>query len=92
MLRGAKRYLLNPPAACGALDVITDAKHPSFRHSAADWTDEATWPQGFAEAPAVDTLVRSGEALYIPSYWFHFIQSTNFSIQCNARSGSPPSG
>ena len=33
-----------------------------------------------------------GEVLYIPSYWFHYIQSLDFSVQCNTRSGSPPNG
>jgi hypothetical protein len=28
-----------------------------------------------------------GEALYIPSFWFHYIISQDSSIQCNARSG-----
>ena len=28
--------------------------------------------------------------LYIPSFWFHYICSLDYSIQCNTRSGSPP--
>jgi len=45
MLRGRKRYLLNPPRACPVLDIISDKTHPSFRHSDVDWSDEADWPE-----------------------------------------------
>lgn len=87
MLRGRKRYLLNPPRACPALGIISDDKHPSYRHSAVDWSNEAEWPEGFADAPALDTVVEQGELLYIPSFWYHYIVSEGFSVQCNARSG-----
>jgi hypothetical protein len=30
--------------------------------------------------------------LYIPSYWFHYPVSLEYSIQCNSRSGAPPAG
>ncbi|CAM9562254.1 unnamed protein product [Discosporangium mesarthrocarpum] len=90
MLRGRKRYLINPPSACPALGIIGDTSHPSFRHSEVDWADPEGWPEGFADAPGFDTVVSEGELLYIPSYWYHYIVSESFSIQCNARSGSPP--
>jgi len=41
-------------------------------------------------AHAIDTVVRAGEVLYIPSYWIHYIVSLKYSIQCNTRSGAPP--
>jgi hypothetical protein len=31
-----------------------------------------------------------GEVLYIPSFWFHYIVSLDYSVQCNTRSGPPP--
>lgn len=39
MLKGAKRYILAPPTACQRLSIIPDRRHPSFRHSTADWSD-----------------------------------------------------
>lgn len=45
MLRGRKRYLLNPPQACPSLGIIKEKAHPSFRHSEVDWSDEADWPE-----------------------------------------------
>ena len=91
MLKGAKRYILNPPHECKKLGLITEQRHPSYRHSAIDWSDisQAT-SNGFANVNAIDTIVREGEILYIPSYWFHYIVSLNYSVQCNSRSGSPP--
>jgi hypothetical protein len=93
MLGGAKRYILNPPKECKKLGLITDSKHPSYRHSVIDWSDisQAT-SRGFASVDAIDTIVQRGEVLYIPSYWFHYIISLKYSIQCNSRSGSPPNG
>ena len=91
MIKGAKRYILNPPRECKKLGLITDKEHPSYRHSVIDWSDisEAT-SRGFASVDAVDTILQAGEVLYIPSYWFHYIVSLKYSIQCNSRSGSPP--
>eukprot|EP00903_Cladosiphon_okamuranus_P006282 g6164.t1 len=87
MLRGRKRYLLNPPRACSSLGIISEKAHPSFRHSDVDWSDEADWPEGFADAPALETVLEAGELLYIPSFWYHYIVSEGFNVQCNARSG-----
>jgi len=93
MLKGNKRYILNPPKACDKLGIITDRKHPSFRHSVLDWSDERqAEASGFADVQAIDTIVRTGEVLYIPSFWFHYVISLEYSIQCNSRSGTPPGG
>lgn len=40
MLKGAKRYILAPPTACQRLSIIPDRRHPSFRHSTTDWSNE----------------------------------------------------
>jgi hypothetical protein len=37
-------------------------------------------------------VMEAGDALYIPAFWFHFIESLTLNIQCNARSGTPPMG
>jgi Cupin-like domain len=93
MIKGAKRYILNPPHECKKLGIISDVKHPSYRHSVIDWSDisQAT-SKGFDSVNAIDTIVQAGEVLYIPSYWFHYIVSLQYSVQCNSRSGSPPNG
>ena len=91
MLKGRKRYILTPPETCKQLGIISDPRHPSYRHSVIDWSDitQATTYK-FDQVPAIDTIVNKGEVLYIPSYWFHYIVSLEYSIQCNSRSGSPP--
>lgn len=64
----------------------------STRHSNADWSNiEQARDLHFDKAEAIDTIVREGEVLYIPSFWFHYIVSLQYSIQCNSRSGFPPS-
>ena len=94
MVRGAKRYVLAPPSECEHLEIIKSREHPSFRHSSADWSDpKAQSPDSaLADALAIDTVVHAGEILYIPSFWFHYIQSLGCSAQCNTRSGQPPPG
>ena len=94
MLKGAKRYVLTPPSACKELDIIPDRDHPSFRHSRLDWSNLQDARRAFAKPGAlgIDTVVREGEILYIPSFWIHYICSLKYSIQCNTRSGTPPQG
>jgi ribosomal protein L16 Arg81 hydroxylase len=45
-----------------------------------------------AKAKGTQVILREGEVLYIPSYWFHYIVSLDGSIQCNTRSGSSNRG
>jgi len=93
MLKGAKRYILTPPDSCKSLGIISDENHPSFRHSVIDWSDmQQAQSHGFDKIDAIDTILGEGQVLYIPSYWFHYIVSLKYSIQCNSRSGSPPRG
>jgi len=93
MLTGVKRYILNPPHACKALKLISDVDHPSYRHSIIDWSDPIQAKSyGFDGVDALDTLVRQGEVLYIPTGWNHYIVALKYSMQCNSRSGSPPNG
>ena len=85
------RYILAPPLACPRLEIIEDRHHPSFRHSRTDWSDPADYMRArFDQTDGVETILRKGEVLYIPSYWFHYIISLEYSAQCNARSGTPP--
>jgi hypothetical protein len=91
MLKGSKRYILNPPWSCKQIGIISDKKHPSYRHSVIDWSDMTqARSRGFAKVDAIDTILRTGQVLYIPTYWFHYMVSLRYSIQCNSRSGTPP--
>ena len=61
-----------------------------FRRSDLDWSNlDVAKEAGFGKAKAIETILRQGEVLYIPSFWFHYIVSLQYSIQCNSRSGSP---
>lgn len=73
--------------------IISNRKHTSYRHSVIDWSNVAEAKANrFDEAASIDTIVKEGEVLYIPSYWFHYPVSLEYSVQCNSRSGAPPMG
>lgn len=93
MLRGAKRYVLNPPRACLYMKMMHQG--PSRRHAAIDFSsaEELSDPETAAQldrAETVETVLAAGELLYVPSYWLHYIVSLGRSIQCNTRSGVSP--
>jgi hypothetical protein len=46
----------------------------------------------FAEARAVETVLREGEVLFLPTKWFHLVQLLGYSVQCNTRFGAPAAG
>ena len=48
---------------------------------------EREWLEIARDSLAIDTVVKAGEILYIPSHWFHYITSLQKSAQCNVRSG-----
>jgi hypothetical protein len=99
MMKGAKRYILSPPRECSKLGVVTGKGNPIFRHSMLNFghlnemsnadmpSDEREWLERSADALAIDTVLKAGEVLYIPSHWFHYITSLQTSAQCNVRSG-----
>ena len=90
MLKGAKRYVLTSPRGCKQTQLISDPDHPSFRHSELDWSNATVAREHhFDEVDAIDTIVREGEVLYVPSFWIHYIISLEYTIQCNSRFGSP---
>lgn len=93
MLRGAKRYVLNPPHACTAMQIMHSG--PSRRHAGIDFSDPDALADPdtaalLASADTVETVLREGEVLYVPSFWLHYIVSLGRSIQCNTRSGISP--
>jgi ribosomal protein L16 Arg81 hydroxylase len=36
---------------------------------------------------ANEVILKPGDMLYVPTYWFHYIVSLNVNWQCNTRSG-----
>jgi hypothetical protein len=49
--------------------------------------EERAWLERASVSQAVQTVLKAGEVLYIPSHWFHYIISLQKSAQCNVRSG-----
>jgi len=87
LLGGERRYILSHPNQCQKLALFPKA-HPSGRHSAVDWSDPDlnSYPD-FAYATANEVVLQAGDALYLPTFWFHFIVSLELNFQCNQRSG-----
>jgi Cupin-like domain len=48
---------------------------------------ERQWMEIASNSMALETVLKAGEVLYIPSHWFHYIVSLQKSAQCNVRSG-----
>ena len=93
MVRGSKRYILAPPSQCSQLS-LWPRGHPSARHSSIDWRDPTKWRAhaAFRKALGLQTVVRAGEVLYIPSYWIHAPIHLETAVQCNTRSGNARKG
>lgn len=53
---------------------------------------ERKWLERAGSALALETVLKQGEVLYIPSHWFHYIVSLQKSAQCNVRSGIEVNG
>jgi len=98
MITGAKRYILSPPNQCSKLGIHTERGTALYRHSllnlerlprsenvASDL--EREWLDQAKSAQAVETVLKAGEVLFIPSHWFHYIISLQKNAQCNVRSG-----
>ena len=84
---GERRYILSHPRNCRNL-ALYPRNHPSGRHSAVDWSnpDLEQYPD-FQNAHGNEVVLQAGDALYLPTQWFHFIVSLDLNWQCNARSG-----
>lgn len=97
-------YILQPPNQCSRLGIINERLNPVFRHSMLNFAhlnamdrpdmpaEERQWLERASSATAVETVLKSGEILYIPSHWFHYIISLQKSAQCNVRSGVDTEG
>eukprot|EP00546_Thalassionema_frauenfeldii_P021955 CAMPEP_0178897006 /NCGR_PEP_ID=MMETSP0786-20121207/1503_1 /TAXON_ID=186022 /ORGANISM="Thalassionema frauenfeldii, Strain CCMP 1798" /LENGTH=462 /DNA_ID=CAMNT_0020567501 /DNA_START=421 /DNA_END=1809 /DNA_ORIENTATION=+ len=100
MITGAKRYILSPPKECSKLGIVTSRGNTLFRHSLLNFghilqletfkdipEQERGWLERSKTSLAVETVLKAGEVLFIPSHWFHYIISLQKSAQCNVRSG-----
>ena len=70
LLSGSKRYTLLPPNQCNLLSVIKLKEHPSRRHVLLNFKDIFEEEEGMEDARkarGVDTIVKEGEILYVPS-------------------------
>lgn len=66
------------------------SSHPSARHSSFDWStgDASSFPETFAKnAQGNEVVLEAGDAMYLPTFWFHYIVSLELNFQCNTRSG-----
>ena len=86
VVNGTRRYILAPPDDCTKLFVNTDG--PFVRHSGVNWADPDV-AKLLQPARAIDVVLRSGDVLYVPSLWFHYVINLSTNAQCNARSGTP---
>ena len=89
-LGGLRRWLLFHPDQCDNLYLLPTG-HPSGRHISFDMSapvDEILpkYPK-FAKLMGVEVIMQPGDAIFIPTHWFHHIISLNLNYQCNARSG-----
>ena len=57
---------------------ITQAQNPRRKQIA---------PGGVCAGQGFEVILEPGDALYIPSFWLHYIVSLGTNFQCNARSG-----
>ena len=53
---------------------------------------EKEWLEISKTGLSIDTVLKAGQVLYIPSHWFHYIISLQKSAQCNVRSGRELNG
>jgi Cupin-like domain len=91
ILSGQRRYILAHPSQCPNLELYPKG-HPSGRHSSINWSTISrdhfrNYTGPFAQAMVQEVVLQGGDALYLPTSWFHFIVSLNINYQCNARSG-----
>eukprot|EP00934_Nitzschia_sp_Nitz4_P007102 Nitzschia sp. Nitz4//scaffold332_size19022//5232//7076//NITZ4_008739-RA/size19022-processed-gene-0.18-mRNA-1//1//CDS//3329548198//7092//frame0 len=100
MIEGAKRYVLLPPNQCRHLGIVTLRQSPIFRHSILNLGhvvdpprgEQQEWLQRAGGSLAVETVLKAGEVLSIPSHWFHYIIGLQKNAQCNVRSGVDTQG
>lgn len=89
LLGGSRRYILSHPKNCAFMSLFPRG-HPSARHSSFDWStgNIHSFPSEFVHlATGNEVVLQAGDAMYLPTFWFHQITSLELNYQCNARSG-----
>lgn len=74
----------------GHIAHLTSSSNNSTASGMSD--EERAWLERAASSQALETVLKQGEVLYIPSHWFHYIISLQKSAQCNVRSGIDQEG
>ena len=77
----------NKAEAAAAAAAEKKKKKTSTTSTTTTMTTEEEWFQIAGQAMAVETVLKQGEVLFIPSHWFHYIISLQKNAQCNVRSG-----
>ena len=86
---GERRYILGNPNQCKKM-ALHPVGHPSLRHSKVDWNNPQEWDENpeFKTALVNEVVLHAGDALYLPTAYFHYIVNLSLNYQCNARSGT----
>lgn len=86
---GERRYVLGHPNQCKNMALFPHG-HPSLRHSEVDWNNPLDWDEHpeFKQTLVNEVVLHAGDALYLPTAYFHFIVNLSLNYQCNARSGT----
>lgn len=86
---GERRYVLGHPNQCNNM-ALYPMGHPSLRHSKVDWNNPLDWEENpeFKQALVNEVVLHAGDALYLPTAYFHYIVNLSLNYQCNARSGT----
>ncbi|CAB9504545.1 Hypoxia-inducible factor 1-alpha inhibitor [Seminavis robusta] len=91
ILGGRRRFILAHPDQCENLELYPMG-HPSARHSRINWSNAySKWHDSerlFAQTRVNELILQTGDILFLPTFWFHFIVSLTTTYQCNSRSGS----
>ena len=79
LLKGQRRYLLADPSQCVKLNLY-QSDHPSSRHTSIDFDN---FPED-NDLVMNEVVMNPGDALVLPSYWFHsIIGMSEETAQCN---------
>jgi hypothetical protein len=90
-VRGKKRFLIAPPSSWFRLYPYP-TEHPCDRQSQVDFArpDAHRWPLAYANRTAAPGLVPvlvvdldEGDMLYLPPFWYHWVQSQSLSLSVN---------
>mmetsp|Transcript_9614 Transcript_9614/g.19928 ORF Transcript_9614/g.19928 Transcript_9614/m.19928 type:complete len:433 (-) Transcript_9614:6-1304(-) len=86
---GEKEFWCYPPSETSNLHVFPDA-HPRARKSQVDFDrpDASLFPRFANLPPPLKFVLRPGDALYIPPFWFHHVRALTPSISLNVFSES----